>query len=401
MQAVFNPADPAFTADRYATYRTLRDNAPVAPIEVNGHEAFVVTRYTDASRIFKTPSARVQPHAGQFPQHIGTGPASEFYRLSLPSMDAPSHTRLRKLAGAAFSARAVATLRSRVQEIIDNGIDRISDNKGEFDFVAEFAARVPAEIACRLLHAPMSEAHTVLERMPDLNAVLSHGGITPEKLAAADAAAQFYIDYIGDLVDTLRGKLDADDPVGALLEAEEDGSRMTRIELVITLVGFFVASYHTTLVAMTNAVYALSTHPEQMNILRANPDLAGQAWEEVLRYLSPVHFIHRYAGQAQTLHGVDIPEGGQILLGLAAANRDERFIDDPDTFDIERETNRHLAFTAGGHFCLGAPLSRLEGHHLLRTLPARVPNLRVTIDKPDWGPDLSFAFMRSMTVAAE
>lgn len=393
-----NPADPAFATDRYPVYRHLRDNLPVAHIEVNGHDAYVLTRYADVSAVFKTSSARVQPHAGQFPPHIGTGPASEFYRFSLPSMDAPSHTRLRKLASAAFSARAMAGMRGWVQEIIGAGLDRLTEMDSEFDFVAEFAARIPAEIACRLLHAPMSDAHTVLERMPDLNAVLSHGDLSTEALAAADTAAQFYIDYIGDLVDTLRGKLDADDAVGALLEAEEDGSKMTRTELIITLVGFFVASYHTTMVAMTNTVYALAAHPDQMRTLAAAPDLAPRAWEEALRFLSPVHFIHRYAGEDLTLHGQTIPEGSQLLLAMAAANRDERFFDEPDRFDVERASIRHLAFTAGGHYCLGAPLSRLEGDYLLRELPTRFPDLQVTTECPDWGTDLSFPFMRSMTV---
>lgn len=386
--------------DRYPVYKDLRDNQPVLRVEVNGHEAYLLTRYAHVSRVLKTASARVQPRAGEFPAHIGTGPASEFYRFSLPSMDAPSHTRLRKLAAAAFSPRAVAAMRSWVEEIIGAGIDRLMDFDGEFDFVGEFASRVPAEIACRLLHAPMSDAHSVLERMPDLNPILSHGGITAEQLAAADAAAQFYIDYIGDLVDTLQGKLDSDDAVGALLEAEADGSKMTRTELIITLVGLFIASYHTTMVALTNAVYGFSSHPAQMRTLADNPDLAPQAWEESLRYRSPVHVVHRYAGEDMVLHDQSIPEGAQLLLGLASANRDERFFDSPDTLDITRGTNRHLAFTGGGHYCLGAPLSRLEGDYFMRVLPQRLPNIRVTSDRPDWGTDLSFAFMRSMMVSS-
>lgn len=395
---ILDPTDRAFAADRFATYRRLRDDQPVARIEVNGHDAYVLSRYADVSAVFTSASARVQPHAGQFPEHIGDGPASAFYRYSLPSLDAPSHTRLRKLASAAFSGRAIAGMREWVHRIIDENLDRLVEMDGEFDFVSEFSARVPAEIACRLLHAPVSDAYTVLERMPDLNAVLSHGDISADALAKADAAAQFYIDYIGDLVDSLRGTLDAGDAVGALLDAEENGSALSRTELVITLVGFFVASYHTTLVAMTNTTYALSSNPEQMRALEQEPDLAPRAWEEALRYLTPVHFIHRYAGEDITLHGHTIPEGSQILLAVAAANRDDRYFENPDQFDVRRGNVRHLAFTAGGHYCLGAPLSRLEGDHLLRELPRRLPDLRITTERPDWGTDLSFPFMKTMMV---
>ena len=398
--ATFDPTDPDFLSNRFPTYRDLRDNAPVSRTVINGQPTVMLSRYSDVSRVFKTPSARVQPHPGQFPEHIGSGPASLFYRLSMPSLDAPSHTRLRKLASSAFSGRAVVAMRPWVEEIIAAGLDRLADFDTDIDFVSEFATKVPAEIACRLLHAPVADAHTVLERMPALNAVLGHSEVDPERLVEADAAAQFYFDYIGDIADSLRGKLSSDDAVGALLEAEEDGSKLTRDELVITLVGFFVASYHTTMVAMTNAVHALLHNRDQFQKLAGNPDLAPQAWEEVLRYNSPVHFLHRYAGEDMHFHGEDIPEGTHMLLAIAAANRDERVFDNPDTLDIERKSNRHLAFAAGGHFCLGAPLSRIEGDIFLRLLPTRLPQIELGGTSPAWGRDLSFPTLPSLAVNA-
>ncbi|GCD99052.1 putative cytochrome P450 [Embleya hyalina] len=390
--------DPTIRADRFATYRRLRDDNPIARVEPDGARV-VLTRYADVERIFKDPLMRVQPKAGEYPADIGSGPGATFHKLSLPDMDPPTHTRLRKLVSPAFAPRALAHMRSWVERIITDNVEALADVDGEVDFVEHFGMRVPAEIACRLLHAPAADAATVLRRMPALNPVLTHTPLTPRQLAAADEAAQFYFDYIGEIVDSKRGKLGPEDPVGALMLAEEEGGRLSRDELIVTLVGFFIASYHTTMVAMTNAVHALLSHPDQMRLLADDPDLAPAAWEEVLRWQSPVHFISRYAGYDFELHGATITEGTQLMLGLAAANRDERRFTDPDTFDIRRANNRHLAFTAGGHYCIGAPLSRLEGDILLRLLPQRLPAMTLTDSNPPWNDELVFPSMTALKVA--
>lgn len=392
--------DPEFTSDRFGTFRSLRERHPVARTVVNGQPSWLITRYSEVESVLKDPSCTVQPKPGEIPSYVGTGPASEFYKFSLPNIDPPTHTRLRKLAAPAFAPRSIKTMKEWVEEIIVSGLDRLIGFDGEFDFVHEYATRVPAMIACRLLHAPMSDAETVLQKMPALNPVLSQSDITAEQLAAADEAAQFYIDYIGDLVDTLRGKLGDDDAVGALINAESDGDRLSRTELVITLVGFFIASYHTTMVAMTNAVHALLKHPDQYARLANDPSLAASAWEESLRYDSPVHFIWRHAGPDLSLNGIRIPQGDHLMLGLASANRDPDRFEQPDTFDIGRPENKHLAFTAGGHFCLGAPLSRLEGEIFLRELPQRLPGLELREQQINRLPDLTFPVIGRLTVAA-
>ncbi|MFF2920961.1 cytochrome P450 [Streptomyces celluloflavus] len=396
--AYLSLGDPTFRTDRFPAYRRLRDHTPVARVGPDGTRA-VLTRYADIERIFKDPLMRVQPKVGEFPAGIGTGPGATFHKLSLPDLDAPTHTRLRKLASPAFAPRALAHMRSWVERIIIDNVEALATVDGEVDFVEHFGMRVPAEIACRLLHAPAADAGTVLRRMPALNRLLTHAPLTPEELAEADQAAQFYFDYIGEIVDSQRGKLGPEDPVGALMAAEEAGGRLSRDELIVTLVGFFIASYHTTMTAMTSAVHALLSHPDQMRLLAADPDLAPAAWEEVLRWQSPVHFITRYAGYEFELHGETVAEGTQLLLGIASANRDERRFADPDTFDIRRTGNRHLAFTAGGHYCMGAPLSRLEGDVLLRVLPQRLPAMTLTDPNPPWTDDLVFRAMTALAVA--
>ncbi|NHU47963.1 cytochrome P450 [Rhodococcus sp. A14] len=393
-------ADPAFRADRFRTYREIRESSPVTRTLVNGQPSWLLTRYRDVERILKDPTCVVEPVPGQIPPHVGDGPAAHFYRLSLPNMSPPHHTRLRKLAGPAFAPRAIASMQGWVEEIIAEGIDRLADFDSEVDFVSEFATRVPAQIACRLLHAPIEDADTVLERMPALNAVLSQSDITADQLADADEVAQFYFDYIGAIIDRNRGRLGEDDPVGALLAAEEAGDKLSREELVVTLVGFFVASYHTTMVAMTNTVNALLTDRAQYVALTQDPSLAGTAWEESLRFDAPVHFIWRYAPPGGLeIDGHHIDAGSHLLLGLAAANRDPEKFDNPEVFDLTRARIRHLAFTAGGHYCLGAPLSRIEGEILLRRLPEKLPNIELREKNPTRMPDLSFPAITQLMVS--
>jgi cytochrome P450 len=397
----FDPADPAFLAERYDTYRRLRDLSPVAPATINGQPSSVLTRYDDVAAAFKDARCRVQPTDADVPAHVGTGPAAEFYRLSLPCMDPPQHTRLRKLATPAFAPKAVAAMRGWIEECVRGGLIRLAEqgaNDGAADFVADFAARVPAEIACRLVHAPVADAAMLLGRQPALNPVLSQGEITPQALAEADDAAQFYFDYLGDVVDTLAGKLPEDDPVGALMAAREAGDKLSRAELIATLIGFLIASHHTTMVSFTNAVHALLTHPDQLALLAADPDLAPSAWEEALRYQAPVHFVWRYATVPVEFSGQAVEAGSHILLGIASANRDERRFTDADRFDIRRLANRHLSFVAGGHFCLGAPLSRLEGDVFLRLLPAMLPFLALAQGEVAYFPDLSFRFIPQLAV---
>ncbi|MFC9839349.1 cytochrome P450 [Rhodococcus sp. NPDC127530] len=392
-------SDPIFLADRFRTYREIQASNPVARTLVNDQSSWLLTRYRDVERILKDPMCVVEPVPGQIPAHVGDGPAAQFYRLSLPNMDPPQHTRLRRLAGPAFAPRAIASMRGWVEEIISAGIDRLAEFDSEVDFVSEFATRVPAQIACRLLHAPAEDAATVLQRMPALNAVLSQSEITSQQLAEADEVAQFYFDYIGGIVDGNRGRLSADDPVGALLAAEEAGDKLSREELVVTLVGFFVASYHTTMVAMTNTVAALLANRDQYVALQKDPSLAGNAWEESLRYDAPVHFIWRYAPPGLEIAGKQIDAGSHLLLGLAAANRDPEKFDNPDSFDLTRARIRHLAFTAGGHFCLGAPLSRIEGEILLRLLPEKLPNIELREKNPPRIPDLTFPAVTQLRVS--
>lgn len=388
----------AFFADRYPTYRTLQENFPHFEVDINGEDCVVLTRYSDVDEVLRNPLATVQQAPGMFPERIGTGAAARFYRESLPNIDAPDHTRIRRIVTPAFNPKTVANMRGWVEKVIVEHLDKL-EGENEIDFVSGFADPVPAEIACRLLHVPVSDAPELFARQHGLNAVLSVSDITPERLAEADASAVFYYEYMDDVLDTLKGKLPEDDFVGALMAAEGADNGLTRSELVTTLIGFLVASYHTTKVAMTNTMLAFLNHDSEKARLMAQPELARMAWEESLRYDAPVHFVHRYASESITVGGMAIEKGKRLLLGLHAANRDDARFKDAGRFIIDRPDNRHLAFAGGGHFCLGSQLSRLEGDVLLRTIFRRFPYMRLTETRFERVPDLTFPMLLRMTVA--
>ncbi|WP_208610082.1 cytochrome P450 [Burkholderia contaminans] len=388
----------AFLADRYPTYRTLQSDFHHFEIDINGERCIVLTRYSDVDEVLRNPLATVQQAPGMFPERIGTGAAARFYRESLPNIDAPDHTRIRRIVTPAFNPKTVANMRGWVEKVILDHLDKL-EGETEIDFVSDFADPVPAEIACRLLHVPLSDAGELFARQHGLNAVLSVSDITPERLAEADASATFYYEYMDDVLDALKGKLPEDDFVGALIAAEGADNGLTRSELVTTLIGFLVASYHTTKVAMTNTVLALLNHESEKARLMAQPDLARAAWEESLRYDAPVHFVHRYASETIMVGGTTVGKGTRLLLGLHAANRDETRFPDAGRFVIDRSDNRHLAFAGGGHFCLGSQLSRLEGDVLLRTIFQRFPGMRLTETRFERVPDLTFPMLLRMAVS--
>ncbi|MGB8416812.1 cytochrome P450 [Paraburkholderia sp.] len=388
----------AFLADRYPTYRTLRNDFPHFDIDINGENCVVLTRYSDVDEVLRNPLATVQPEPGKFPGRIGNGAAAQFYRESLPNIDAPDHTRIRRIVTPAFNPKTVANMRSWVERVIDDHLNRL-EGETEVDFVSAFADPVPAKIACRLLHVPVSDAEEIFAHQHGLNAVLSVSDITPQRLAEADTSATFYYEYMDDVLDTLKGKLPEDDFVGALIASEGAANGLTRSELVTTLIGFLVASYHTTKVAMTNTVLAFLNNKDEKTRLMAQPELARSAWEESLRYDAPVHFVHRYASESMSVGGTMIEAGKRLLLGLHAANRDEVRFQDAGRFIIDRPDNRHLAFAGGGHFCLGSQLSRLEGDVLLRRIFKRFPNMRLNEPNFERVPDLTFPMLLRMNVS--
>jgi cytochrome P450 len=388
----------AFFNDRYAAYRLLRDRFPFFHTEIGGEPCIVVTRHADVDQILRHPLVTVQPEPGRFPTRIGNGPAARHYRESLPSLDDPDHTRLRRIITPALMPKAVAKLRARTEAIIDRYLDRLSE-ESQVNFVTAFASPLANDLASILLHLSPEETAQLLTRSHALIGILGVTSMAEGVLEAADEAGRFCQAYVDDILDSVsRLPLDEDDFVGVMLASKGKEGGMTRSEIVTTMIGFAVAAYHTTMAQISNTTLALLQHPEQKARLIADPALARSAWEEGLRFDGPVHFMHRYASQPIMIGDVRLEPGIRLVLGLQAGNRDERRFSDPDRFVIDRDDNRHLGFAVGPHFCVGAQLARMEGELIFQRLFQRFP--KMALDGAQLAPvrDLSFPLLHSLTV---
>ena len=384
--------------DRYATYRRLRATAPALEVQINDEPNIVVTRFRDVDALLKDSTALVQPSAGEYPGHIGTGAASVFYKLSLPHMDPPDHGDMRKILLAAFNYAAIQRMQTMVTGVIESALDAIEPNT-PVEVVKALAARIPSEVACGMLHVPAEKAAAMFGRVDALSSIVSHTPITEEALRKANEAAAYYFDFFDGLAAANRSLPD-DDLVGALVKARDRGLWSSEA-LATTLMGLFIASYHTTKTAISNALHAFATHPPQYELLRNDAALCPAAWEELLRFDSPVHFVHRYASVPMSIAGRSIVPRTRLLLGLASANRDDEQFVNADVFDIRRSPGRHLSFAYGRHFCAGAQLSRLEGKLLFEGLARRFARLHPTGEAVARGHDLSFPVIERLTLEFE
>jgi cytochrome P450 len=387
--------DPLFLKNRRASYKTLRETLPFAETELNGEKTVVLTRYRDLDAILRDKRATVQPAQGQFPAYIGKGPAARFYRSSLPSIDAPDHTTLRRIVSPTFSPQFVARTESWVGEIIERRLDEI-ERKPIIDVVQQLGDTIPVDVACRLLHMPREDGPFLVSKVNDITAILSQAELPPEQMVRADAAAAAFYDYFSTHIEKLQS-VPTEDFIGALLGAAKEGLIHPDHACTI-MIDVFLASYHTTMVGFSNAINSLAQFPAQRQALAKDPSLALRAWDELLRYDPPVHFRHRYVSEPVTLEGYRIEPGVKIMLALASGNWDERAFERPDEVDFSRTSNRHLAFGGGAHFCLGSQLSRLEGKLFLPGFLRRFPNYRVIEERSLRDYNLTFPHAVSLVI---
>jgi cytochrome P450 PksS len=288
-------------------------------------------------------------------------------------VDDPEHARLRGLVHKAFTPGIVDRLQERIQEISDQLIDA-AGSRGAMDLVKSYALILPITVILELLGIPTRER----DRFGQWSRRLLVEPTLYNMLAGLPALWGF-TSYLKRLVKELRSK-PKNGLLSALVQIEDAGDRLSDDELVGMAFLLIVAGYETTVNLISNGMLALVQNPEQLQGLRENPALMKTAVEELLRYTSPLELATpRYASEDLTVAGTTIPRGALVLAVLASANRDARQFDEPDTLDIARENNRHLAFGLGVHFCLGAPLARLEGQIAIATLLRRLPELRLAV----------------------
>jgi cytochrome P450 len=374
--------------DPFPIFAALRERGPVHRVTLaDGHDAWLVVRYEEAraalndARLSKDMHAALASSAAVVAEGL-PGPAFARHMLNV---DPPDHTRLRRLVAAAFSVRRVEGLRPRVQAIVDALLDEIADlgPDRQVDLVAAFAFPLPFTVICELLG--VAEAgRAPLGR--ELTALLGPTS-TPAGYARAKAASDNVVVMLGALVDAKHAER-GDDLVSALIDARDGDERLTQQELLSTIFQLIVAGHDTTTSLIGNSVVALLRRPDQLALLRSDPGRLVVAIEELLRYDPPVpHSTFRYAIEPVQIAGVTIPAGAQVVISLAAANRDRGHYAEPELLDIDRPYVRHLAFGHGIHFCLGAALARLEGQVALGSLLQRFPQLALAVpfDELHWG----------------
>ena len=406
-------ADPAVLPDPYPVLARLREASPFAEAvtgEADG-SLVVVGRHEDCSAILRDPRASSQRSRSLL------APEPEQRRpRSFLSMDPPDHTRLRRLVSKAFAPRVIARLAPRIRELSDElltaaAADADGDTGrqggqggpggrgGQIEVVGQLAYPLPVRIISELLGVPPGDhprfagwsaslAHSLQPRLLGSDAALD---------AEADQARREFAGYFGELIAARRAR-PADDLLSELIRAEDDGQRLSEAELIATCVLLLVAGHETTVSLISNAILALLRHPDQLAALRADPELAAAAVEETLRYDAPVQFTARVARGGMRVGDVTAPDGAMLMLLLAATGRDPAAFADPDRFDISRGATGHLAFAAGPHFCLGAPLARLEATIAVRAFATRLTGPELDPAGLAYKPNLNLRGPASLTV---
>lgn len=370
--------DPAFLADPFPLYRQLREDGPVRRVVIAGAlEAWLVTRYEDGLAALSDTrlSSDVRDAADTRLLEQLPGTERESMLGNMLRSDPPDHTRLRRLVSKAFTARRVAEMRPRVQEVTDRLLDAVVAD-GHADLVADFALPLPVTVISELLGVPVDERHE-FQRWTDR--MLMRGAEPPDP-AVVNEAWRHMRAYVTELIGAKRAE-PGEDLLSALITARDEEQRLSEDELVAMVFLLLAAGYVTTVNLISGGIAMLLAHPDQLDLLRSDPALLPGAVEEFLRYDGPVSpGIARFAREDVEIAGVRIPRGATVLIGSAVADRDPDRFADPDRLDITRADNAHLAFGHGIHYCLGAPLARLEGQIAIGTALRRLPGLALAVE---------------------
>jgi cytochrome P450 len=386
-QPLFNPLAPEFIRDPYPSYETLRNTDPV---HITPFGAFLASRHAEVSLVLRDKRFGkdfVERTTRRYGPKIMEEPVFASMRHWMLQQDPPDHTRLRGLVVKAFTARRVEDMRPRIQAIVDETLDRIAPS-GHMDLIEDFAFRLPVTIICDMLGIPPEHREVFYTSSRNGGRLLDPVPLSPAEIAEANtgnAAAQMYFQQLFEL----RRKSPGDDLTTQLVQAEEDGSKLSNEELTANIILLFGAGHETTVNLIGNGLLALHRNPDQLALLKANPALITNAIEEFLRYDSSVQMTGRVAlEEIDDLGGKKIPKGETVLCLLGSANRDPAvYPDRPDRLDITRPNVRPLSFGGGIHFCLGAQLARIEAEVAIGTLLRRLPDLRLDdAQTPEWRP---------------
>jgi cytochrome P450 len=400
-QAEFHPYEPAFSADPYPVYARLRERTPVFRSERLGMTLF--TRHADIRSLL------LDGRFGRTLDHVTPGDElerqrreagwerlpsySRYVRVNLLEMEGANHTRIRRLVSAALNPRLIRSLRGRIQQVVDELLASLLP-RGRMEFVEDLATPLPVFMIAELLGWPAEERHRL---RPWSAAIvrLYEADHSAQDAARAETATAEFAAMLGALADA-RAQSPREDLISGLVSVVDGGERLSRDELIATCMLLLNAGHEATVNAAGNGVLALLRHPDQLATLRSNPALLPGAIDEMVRFDAPLQLFHRFVLEDLEFAGFEMRRGDKAGLLYGSANRDPAAFERPDAFDVTRQANRHLGFGTGNHFCLGAPLARLELEVLFATLLRVLPDLGLDEETPTFRPGLVFRGLKAL-----
>ena len=384
---LFNPLSPEFIRDPYPFYQQLRDNDPM---HVTPFGSVLASRHAEASLVLRDKRFGkdfVDRSIRRYGPEIMQEPVFRSMSHWMLQQDPPDHTRLRGLVVKKFTARRVEDMRPRIQQIVDRTLDEVIPH-GRMDLIEDFAFKLPVTVICDMLGIPEEHREAFYRSSREGGRLLDPVPLSKAEIAEGNAGNAVSTAYFQHLFE-LRRKHPGDDLTTQLLQAEEDGAKLSHEELTANIILLFGAGHETTVNLIGNGLLALHRNPDQLALLKARPELITNAIEEFLRYDSSVQLTGRVALEdIEDLGGRRIPKGEAVLCLLGSANRDPAvYPDAPEQLDITRANVKPLSFGGGIHHCLGAQLARIEAEVAIGTLLRRLPELKLDDpDNPEWRP---------------
>jgi cytochrome P450 len=395
----YDPRDQATINDPIPVLRTLQEHAPVYWCEAL--RGWVITRYDDVKAVLRnddfsadriTPFYEAQPPERQAPiQQL-----IRYLNTWVAFKDPPEHTRLRKLMKTVFTPETVAGQRGVVEKSVQRLIARLEAQR-EFDFISEFAFPLPAMVILDLLGLPEADMDDLKDWSNKMQLFIGSATTSPQKYDLAEEGAIAMAAYFREAIRE-RERHPGNDLITHLLALREVDDALTEDEVIGTSMLFLFGGHETTTNLIGNGIRALLSHPEQKQQLLDDPSLIDSAIEEILRYDGPTGASVRLVKHSHSMHGVHLEAGERVFVMINAANHDHRAFKDPDRFDITRSPNLHLTFNFGPHFCMGAPLARLEGQVAIGEVLRRLPNLSLAADSYDYMDTMIMRGVRRMPV---
>ncbi|WP_066902203.1 cytochrome P450 [Mycolicibacterium houstonense] len=398
-ELVLQLLDPAGRADPYPAYNRIRE---FGPLHLPENNLTVFSSFADCDEVLRHPASRSDRSNSTIarrqleaePPERPRGPANFLF------LDPPDHTRLRKLVSKAFVPKVIKALEPDITALVDGLLDDV-ERRGSLDVIADLAYPLPVAVICRLLGVPVedepkfSDASALLAAA--LDPFLTLTGHASDRFDEQMAAGIWINDYLRELIDARRS-VPGEDLMSGLIAVEESGDQLTEDEIVATCNLLLIAGHETTVNLIANATLAMLRHPDQWAALATDASRVSSVIEETMRYDPPVQLVGRIAGEDMRIGELTVPEGDSMLLLLAAAHRDPAANEQPEEFDPDRDAIRHIGFGKGPHFCLGAPLARLEASVALSALTARFPHARLA-EEPVYKPNMTLRGMSTLSVA--